>query len=111
MKQLLKTVEQPNAKITQKIPAEVVTASRDINRLTTSELAKKICDVFYEMHGDRRYGDDGAIVGGDRKSTRLNSSHVSISYAVFCLKKKKKNHPIMVTIVGTAVIERRLRCK
>src|SRR5699024_12638613 len=30
----------------------------------------------------------------DRKSTRLNSSHVSISYAVFCLKKKKKQqHP------------------
>src|SRR6266571_6794544 len=28
---------------------------------------------------------------GDRKSTRLNSSHMSISYAVFCLKKKKKN--------------------
>src|SRR5207249_11695096 len=27
---------------------------------------------------------------GDRKSTRLNSSHVSISYAVFCLKKKRK---------------------
>src|SRR5690349_23142443 len=29
--------------------------------------------------------------GQDRKSTRLNSSHVEISYAVFCLKKKKKN--------------------
>src|SRR5699024_11980629 len=29
----------------------------------------------------------------DRKSTRLNSSHVSISYAVFCLKKKKKTRP------------------
>src|SRR3712207_7125663 len=28
---------------------------------------------------------------GDRKSTRLNSSHAHISYAVFCLKKKKKN--------------------
>src|SRR5699024_11227038 len=28
----------------------------------------------------------------DRKSTRLNSSHVSISYAVFCLKKKRKDH-------------------
>src|SRR5690606_5876300 len=28
----------------------------------------------------------------DRKSTRLNSSHVKISYAVFCLKKKKKHH-------------------
>src|SRR5690242_21580412 len=30
------------------------------------------------------------VVMGDRKSTRLNSSHMSISYAVFCLKKKKK---------------------
>src|SRR5690349_24427533 len=32
---------------------------------------------------------------GDRKSTRLNSSHVEISYAVFCLKKKKKKHTII----------------
>src|SRR5690349_23903915 len=31
-------------------------------------------------------------VGKDRKSTRLNSSHVEISYAVFCLKKKKKKY-------------------
>src|SRR5947199_5726923 len=30
------------------------------------------------------------VKGGDRKSTRLNSSHLGISYAVFCLKKKKK---------------------
>src|SRR5256885_2533211 len=30
--------------------------------------------------------------GGDRKSTRLNSSHLVISYAVFCLKKKKKQN-------------------
>src|SRR3989449_8163491 len=35
----------------------------------------------------------GADAGGDRKSTRLNSSHGYISYAVFCLKKKKtKTH-------------------
>src|SRR5699024_12744264 len=33
----------------------------------------------------------GQLANGDRKSTRLNSSHVSISYAVFCLKKKKKS--------------------
>src|SRR5690606_16180683 len=33
--------------------------------------------------------DDGEL---DRKSTRLNSSHVKISYAVFCLKKKKKRN-------------------
>src|SRR5690625_6829695 len=32
----------------------------------------------------------GGRRAGDRKSTRLNSSHVAISYAVFCLKKKKK---------------------
>src|SRR3712207_7250044 len=39
--------------------------------------------------------DQGAVVlaerAADRKSTRLNSSHANISYAVFCLKKKKKN--------------------
>src|SRR3989442_2865475 len=33
--------------------------------------------------------DDCPVVARDRKSTRLNSSHVRISYAVFCLKKKK----------------------
>src|SRR3712207_7201242 len=42
----------------------------------------------------------GVLVGGlhatflDRKSTRLNSSHANISYAVFCLKKKKKTNTI-----------------
>src|SRR3989442_5836954 len=36
------------------------------------------------------YVDDGSTDSTDRKSTRLNSSHVRISYAVFCLKKKKK---------------------
>src|SRR3712207_8496186 len=35
------------------------------------------------QHGERQAGV------GDRKSTRLNSSHANISYAVFCLKKKK----------------------
>src|SRR6266511_6005158 len=41
----------------------------------------------------RSAGGEGAAQPsrtGDRKSTRLNSSHVKISYAVFCLKKKKK---------------------
>src|SRR2546422_5550776 len=36
---------------------------------------------------------EGGADGGDRKSTRLNSSHGYISYAVFCLKKKKKQTP------------------
>src|SRR2546430_16198832 len=37
-------------------------------------------------------GRGGALWRPDRKSTRLNSSHSQISYAVFCLKKKKKKH-------------------
>src|SRR3712207_8586303 len=50
------------------------------------------------LHAPRRAGParDRPVLGsvrtrvGDRKSTRLNSSHANISYAVFCLKKKKK---------------------
>src|SRR3712207_7224472 len=37
----------------------------------------------------------------DRKSTRLNSSHANISYAVFCLKKKKKIHSILYAVNTT----------
>src|SRR5690606_15222474 len=38
----------------------------------------------------KTYQQQLGALNGDRKSTRLNSSHVKISYAVFCLKKKKK---------------------
>src|SRR2546429_7383022 len=38
--------------------------------------------------------------GQDRKSTRLNSSHGYISYAVFCLKKKKKNVHTAIAAIG-----------
>src|SRR5690625_1902840 len=41
---------------------------------------------------------DDAGVTQDRKSTRLNSSHVAISYAVFCLKKKKKKMQHKITL-------------
>src|SRR2546427_8818840 len=49
-------------------------------------------DVFLEGRGGRSMRTLRVVVGviGDRKSTRLNSSHSQISYAVFCLKKKKK---------------------
>src|SRR5205814_9922856 len=40
--------------------------------------------IFITWQGPR----PGALPGEDRKSTRLNSSHLGISYAVFCLKKK-----------------------
>src|SRR5207248_9884585 len=36
----------------------------------------------------------------DRKSTRLNSSHRTISYAVFCLKKKKKTHYLLINLIS-----------
>src|SRR3712207_7182497 len=39
-----------------------------------------------------RFRTDGNTPEEDRKSTRLNSSHANISYAVFCLKKKEKNN-------------------
>src|SRR5690349_24517964 len=41
-----------------------------------------------EMEGHLPWGNEVAHGPTDRKSTRLNSSHVEISYAVFCLKKK-----------------------
>src|SRR3712207_8203795 len=47
--------------------------------------------ILLERDVDRRLIVPGeTAVLGDRKSTRLNSSHANISYAVFCLKKKKK---------------------
>src|ERR1035438_5236839 len=44
---------------------------------------------YFSGHGAARW--HAGIAQLDRKSTRLNSSHLGISYAVFCLKKKKKN--------------------
>src|SRR2546429_4648729 len=41
----------------------------------------------------------GSPISPDRKSTRLNSSHGYISYAVFCLKKKKKRHHVTFAVV------------
>src|SRR2546430_1674454 len=45
----------------------------------------------------------GYCVAADRKSTRLNSSHSQISYAVFCLKKKKKKHNMISHFIATTL--------
>src|SRR3712207_8258311 len=60
-------------------------------------------------HRRGRHADDGlprrrgrrgrAGLGGDRKSTRLNSSHANISYAVFCLKKKKPTNTTPIQLL------------
>src|SRR5207249_9682776 len=62
-----------------------------------SELEMRFADYGASLNSDK--GDVFSSVRRtmdrfelDRKSTRLNSSHVSISYAVFCLKKKRKVH-------------------
>src|SRR5688572_31629987 len=58
-------------------------------------------DVHVKPRGFRESGVDASVVANgthftnrDRKSTRLNSSHSQISYAVFCLKKKKTRKKI-----------------
>src|SRR3989442_3987944 len=49
-----------------------------------------------ELQNLRSHCDGRPALYRDRKSTRLNSSHVRISYAVFCLKKKKTRHTFCV---------------
>ena len=82
----------------KKAPGEIETAVRNY----MAEFPKRgdryelLAQVAHAYAGDKNTAK-ALQVGGevmaveDRKSTRLNSSHVVISYAVFCLKKKKKN--------------------
>src|SRR5438132_8028476 len=72
----------------------------DVGGLQPGELAvdgakDDLLDLHGALHGAERIGH-GHLLGShsfqDRKSTRLNSSHTVISYAVFCLKKKKKKN-------------------
>src|SRR3712207_7681399 len=71
-------------------PAQVL-----LNWFVTEQVEeeKSAIDVVERL---RMAGEDTAALlmldKEDRKSTRLNSSHANISYAVFCLKKKKRNH-------------------
>src|SRR3712207_7919281 len=70
------------------------------SRMSTAEhLAREAIRIEQEVIGENvgsqdqvwaAYGGTNLIEFRDRKSTRLNSSHANISYAVFCLKKKKK---------------------
>src|SRR4051812_49871940 len=84
--------------------------------------AKNINAVVFDKNGFMYHGRIKALIRPwymkpflsktDRKSTRLNSSHMSISYAVFCLKKKKKAKRIRhdnqnrVTVCSVAHIKR-----
>src|SRR6478736_8972663 len=63
------------------------TATTEIYTLSLHD-ALPIFGLHHPRHATERHADRGLVVE-DRKSTRLNSSHSQISYAVFCLKKKK----------------------
>src|SRR2546422_3053626 len=64
-------------------------SARDVTR--GPDARRRGCQAVVHAHGALVELDAGAArLGVDRKSTRLNSSHGYISYAVFCLKKKKK---------------------
>src|SRR3712207_7741857 len=58
----------------------------DVRAVAVVVVAAALGDVGAEVGGA---GGEAPGEGADRKSTRLNSSHANISYAVFCLKKKK----------------------
>src|SRR3989442_7910421 len=73
------------------LPAQV---QRDAAVLTFSiECADRLLDAIPQKRRRARFS---ASVVSDRKSTRLNSSHVRISYAVFCLKKKNAATPSLI---------------
>src|SRR5256885_9568707 len=54
--------------------------------------------VHERQHEAGNDAGDEQIAHIDRKSTRLNSSHLVISYAVFCLKKKNNTHPTRTVV-------------
>src|SRR5690606_39683555 len=83
--QWLQAVEVPSSAASATTPAGIRRAF--LHRAPQTEvlaLYRQAC---------RAAGDAASSVPADRKSTRLNSSHVKISYAVFCLKKKKQQKP------------------
>src|SRR5699024_7963231 len=81
-------VNYPKAEEITQAGIPFINAGDVTERRVSLSQAKFVSEEKYESMGGAklRQGDI------DRKSTRLNSSHVSISYAVFCLKKKKQQH-------------------
>src|SRR5690242_21466151 len=82
---LVSQVRNEEEKIREGGGQRAIESQHNKGRLTARERINLLVDpgTFFEL--------------GDRKSTRLNSSHMSISYAVFCLKKKNKTSTIYVS--------------
>src|SRR5699024_11271537 len=78
-----------------RISSQMIASMKETNTATSTliEIFEFVVSSTIKETNNRIIGKTGRIA--DRKSTRLNSSHVSISYAVFCLKKKKtKQHKL-----------------
>src|SRR3712207_8265160 len=77
-----------------------------IGAVTREEYHEIVADVisFLEGRVDGLIREREAAMREDRKSTRLNSSHANISYAVFCLKKKKYHNSITPTYIYMSTI-------
>src|SRR5205809_5410468 len=77
-------------------------APRDVPEIWY-QVRKKLGDIRHtlppEAIGPFFNDEFGDVFGSDRKSTRLNSSHGYISYAVFCLKKKKNKKEIHIVLL------------
>src|SRR5438874_9951270 len=82
-------------------------AGHAVEGAAPAQIVQRLLDVLEQAVASLSRMKDGQAVSApsetapprrlDRKSTRLNSSHVEISYAVFCLKKKKKKKKIIET--------------
>src|SRR6266496_208259 len=84
-----------------------VTATTEIYTLSLHDASSDL-DRLGDQPGDHQLRAEQEQTDGherehdlDRKSTRLNSSHVEISYAVFCLKKKKSDYAILLSCKNT----------
>src|SRR3712207_7860717 len=92
------------------------TATTEISTLSLHDALPICYELRIDPHGDfipanitaedspvvRTLQESIRTVTGDRKSTRLNSSHANISYAVFCLKKKEL-HATLLAVSGLLI--------
>src|SRR3712207_8953985 len=87
----------PYTTLFRSLRLQVVTDAGVLHQTTTGvvvlpELLGEPVRAALVVPVDGEVGLTGSGTVTDRKSTRLNSSHANISYAVFCLKKKKNSH-------------------
>src|ERR1035441_10791336 len=99
---LWKTIRHSSSKESGKLMQRILYRLPDgeltFNHATYSNAWQKLAEPIEKATGTKLTGFDPALsFATDRKSTRLNSSHLGISYAVFCLKKKQQNKKKHIT--------------